>query len=395
MLRSIPLSAVAIAGVLFLGGCPNTPPSGGDAGTPDSGAVMTPDSGAVMTPDSGAPDAGAPPDSGPSDSGPSDSGTPDSGPSDAGLPDSGPPDSGPFDAGFPDSGRPDSGLPDSGPSDSGLPDSGAPDSGSNCPAGDVVDGTTGMCRTPYTCSTLPTACNAQQHCVQGTTPPHTPAIDAMCVMNPCNLTCTDPGASGQCVLSEAGDPICETTSGYFYDPSGSASVLPCDADGDGWLTNAAYFALNSTDSVIQSNARCTLRTVDRVVLENSLGEIKTILLGQSLPLYESPRNDEQDLLDLQSPPSYGLGGRPLRATELNSLTKACIGSNNDSNDNSISDIQEWGRPPYGAVALSVTGDVRTELLRFYQVYAQYAYYLELHRGWYEPPTIMEVQPDGS
>lgn len=127
---------MGIAGVLLLGGCPDTTAEGtgdvapaadtsADTGSVDAGADAGTDAGGA---DSGAPDAGAP-DSSTPDSGTADSGTADSGTPDSSSPDSSSPDSSSPDSSTPDSSAPDSAVPDSGPADTGVPDAG-PDTGS-------------------------------------------------------------------------------------------------------------------------------------------------------------------------------------------------------------------------------------------------------------------------
>jgi hypothetical protein len=98
---------------------------------------------------------------------------------------------------------------------------------------------------------------------------------------------------------------------------------------------------------LRDNARCTLREVSEVVLQNESGQRYSLCVTPGLelnssapattgllPLYESVRNDSQSALDMSVVPPYG--ARRLRANELNSLTKACVSAVGDHNDNGLS-----------------------------------------------------------
>ena len=186
--------------------------------------------------------------------------------------------------------------------------------------------------------------------------------------------------------------ICETQPSYYWDEGGDRAAKPCDADGDGWVRASAQLYFEDDDPALQRNARCAIRVVDRVVLENEHRQQREVRLCEgarplialddpagcdiplTLSLYESVRNDAQSQLDLSlgAPAYQQLGrGRRLRAAEVNPLTKACTLAG-DYNDNGRSDIAEWHGQPAGALN-------PTE-----QIFAQLAYFVELHRARWEP-----------
>lgn len=253
-----------------------------------------------------------------------------------------------------------------------------------CKSGFPVDDmTTGSCRAAYTCATLVPACTASQTCMAGT-----PTTDATCQSRNCPA-CTNASAGEDGVWPAstlAGRCICKTLPGFFYTESGSIGIFPCDADGDGWVRESARFALQSADPAVVANARCALRTVNRVTLENEAGQTQMIPVSPDLPLYESVPNDDQNVLNQSTPPPpfYGPTGRALLAKERNSLTKACVSQTADHNENKLPDVEEWGRPPNQQSSLNGLG--LGALQPFFEVYTRFSYYVELHRGWYEPPT---------
>jgi hypothetical protein len=257
-----------------------------------------------------------------------------------------------------------------------------------CKAGYVADAVGPACRLPYTCATLPASCPGGQVCVPGTGSSDAFCRDAACP--PCN----GPGEGGVWpALTQAGRCICRTLPGFFYTVSGSVGTYPCDADADGWTRVSAWYSIASADPALRENARCDLRRVEGFRLHNEQGQWKHYTLGELVPLYETIRNDDQARLDQVSPPGAGspevpLYGarygpaRALRAVELNSLTKACAGERADHNDNRLSDISEWGRPPVGQAPVSA-GAFPAELLHAFELYTRYSYFVELHGGWYE------------
>ena len=93
-----------------------------------------------------------------------------------------------------------------------------------------------------------------------------------------------------------------------------SGAYPCDDDGDGWIRESARAALTSDDPQVLDNARCDLRVVDRFVLENrtvnwfdpstdcvgdaACSQHAVVWLEDPLELYETDRNDDQGLLEL-------------------------------------------------------------------------------------------------
>lgn len=249
-----------------------------------------------------------------------------------------------------------------------------------CLDGFVEDPDTGRCRATLSCADL--TCDETEECAEATS-----STDAFCRPDcgpdalwsgrrcePCP-PCDGPGevrrwpapaASGACV--------CETAPGYFYTLSANVGAAPCDADGDGWTRESARTALESTDPVLRANARCDLRTIDRFELRNEAGQRHEVALSQPLALYETDRNDDDRLLaaawDARSFPDYG---RRPRAAELNRLTKICHHLQMDYNDNAVADVVEYAAHPLGST-------MRPDQAPFNQM----AYFVELHRGWYEP-----------
>ncbi len=265
------------------------------------------------------------------------------------------------------------------------------------------------CIAPLTCAEI--TCPDDEFCVEAEgesahcQPSTCPALQAYsefsggcvdCVVN-CGDDAGETGRLWPYTLAGSDRCICETADGYYWDEGLNRGAKPCDADGDGWVRNAARSYLESDDNALLQNARCALRTIDRFVLENELGQRLAVLLCEGdtpwlredlgpcdlmapLHLYESVRNDDQDELEASTlAPPYRqsvadtLVGRHFRAGEINPLTRACTEAG-DFNDNGLSDIREWsGMPP---------GELSAENATF----AEFGYYLELHQGFYEGGT---------
>jgi MYXO-CTERM domain-containing protein len=228
----------------------------------------------------------------------------------------------------------------------------------------------------------------------------------------CGVNCDAPGETGRIwpfSLYQSNRCICETEDDFFVDVGGILTARPCDDDDDGWLRTAARNAIDSDDPSLAANARCALRTIDRFVLRNEIGQELDILActegfvqrvtcevdadcGDSLcsdgycdcreaypiELYESARNDDQQELDFADDlevPSYavdGQGRRPV-ARELNPLTKLCVSRGADFNDNGVSDIEEWH------------GDELADADELTERLASFTFFTELHTGFYELP----------
>ncbi len=260
-----------------------------------------------------------------------------------------------------------------------------------------------ICTPPKMCAEL--TCDAAQFCVEGAVGRNAECVTARCPeaqawredLQKCvdcytNCNATDPGETGRIwpfTLASSDACLCETRTGWYWD-DGERAGKPCDADNDGWVRGAARTYLESSDPSIQQNARCALRLIDRFTLLNEYGQRLDIYLCQGNPmfkredqgycatfapltLYETVRNDDQSELDLDpNVPSYAadnVGRRPL-ASELNGLTRLCT-AGGDYNENGVSDIAEWHGMPIGVM----TADQH--------VMAQFAYWLELNRSWYE------------
>ena len=267
--------------------------------------------------------------------------------------------------------------------------------------------TTSACRLPVACSAL--SCATREYCNDSVA-----NQDAVCAARPCSSamqafrqdTNACVGCTGTCGIN--GSPgngetglywpftalnsnrcICETQAGFFVETGGAFSARPCDEDQDGWVNDGAQSAVEGNDPTLRSNARCSVRRVDRIVLENEYHERRDILLCDTgpvdgtqgacatpapLPLYETARNDQQLEIDNAvnaDYPQYTFNGvgRRLRASELTPLTKACKSSTADHNDNGISDVDEHQNDPTLAGRLG-----------------QFGYFMELHTSGFEPPT---------
>lgn len=190
-------------------------------------------------------------------------------------------------------------------------------------------------------------------------------------------SCTVAGETGSILRKSDGVCICETEAGYFFSLE-SNSAQPCDRDGDGWVNDGAQPALDGSDDALRENARCALRRVQAIELENDAGDTKAFDLTDDfpdgLPLYESPRDDGAP--SAMQHANYGT--RALKPEVLNSFTKACVTGNGDYNDNGISDISEWSG---GTLGERPTRNSRIQ--GYYRRYLRFSYYLELHDGWFE------------
>lgn len=177
-------------------------------------------------------------------------------------------------------------------------------------------------------------------------------------------------------LTSAGYCVCNTSLDHFYSTSGEVGTFPCDADGDGWLRENARLAMESDDPILRSQAKCTLQKVHSIKLRNEKGEERLVALPRPIGLYETLRNDDQQILErfwseLASNLQF-VNQRALQASSLNRLTKLCFERAADFNDNGVEDVSEWGSMP-----LSPT--MRTEQ----RVFNEFSYFVELHNGYFE------------
>jgi len=252
-----------------------------------------------------------------------------------------------------------------------------------------TDGGQGTCIAVPTCGSR--TCSLLQYCETSSgTPTCTSlpctqpgfAVGSNTMCSPCSRSCTGPGLSGRLWPFKAGDDscVCETLDGYYFGSGNNAEAAKCDADNDGWVREEAL-AVRS-DPALRANSRCNIQLVDRVrlfdeyglsvdVLSCSTGLVKASLaladagvpnggvgiLGDGglapgpdggaacpaavpLELVETEFNDVGRTQVSAASPRYGSGGRFLNPAELNSLTKGCITTTGDFNDNAVDDIAE-------------------------------------------------------
>ncbi len=223
------------------------------------------------------------------------------------------------------------------------------------------------------------------------------SISGTCLL--CTRSCDQEGLTGELwPISSALGCVCETEPGFYYEIGEATGARPCDRDGDGWLRSSVRSALSGDDEALLSNARCDLRGIDRFVLRNEVGQELELLscegdnpivpASEGCPegvrpiyLYESDRNDDVELLELRGVdvPAYVADnngspqGRRFRPEELNPLTRACVTTGADYNDNGRSDAHE-----HHAIGTELSGEFAA-----FAPFAAFGYFMELHRGWYE------------
>lgn len=251
-----------------------------------------------------------------------------------------------------------------------------------CQSGYVQDTQTGQCRAPIPCAQL--TCAAGSTCVEATA-----TADAYCqtscpsgqVWNGSTCqscpVCNGTGEAGVwSSTTQNGYCICQTQPGYFYSVGADVGTYPCDHDGDGWVRESARGSINSTDPAIKANARCDLRTITAFSLVNEAGQAKDFPLSVPLPLYESDRNDDDQILQSvmrqRGIPQYG-PDRDISAAELNRLTKLCFSPKADYNDNGVADTEEYADHPLAPA-------FRPDQAPF----NQYSYFAELNYGYFQP-----------
>ncbi|MBI4508285.1 MAG: hypothetical protein HY698_01530 [Deltaproteobacteria bacterium] len=251
----------------------------------------------------------------------------------------------------------------------------------------IADVDTGECRPVIRCLNQTTGaglkCAETEECTEASA-----TSDAYCHVScgdsgmwngrrcvPCP-TCNGEGEDGRWPWPTiAGYCICRTKPGYFYSVSGDIGPVLCDADGDGWVREAARISIESSDPYLRENARCSPRTISELKLVNEDGQEKTVLVEKALALYESDRNDDDLILQetLKAQGIVAAGARPsVTAAELNPLTKLCHQPGADYNDNGVADAYEWGAQEPGP-------KMRPEQAP----YNQFSYFAELYWGYYE------------
>jgi|GEM_PF-981186 len=265
-----------------------------------------------------------------------------------------------------------------------------------------------LCIPPLSCADG--ICAAGEFCIEGTATTSASCIAAQCDIDngfvysdfsqgciTCDKNCgDDEGETGRPWPNTAANSdtcVCETEPGFYWD-SGKNRAAPCDGDGDGWVRNSARLYVESSDESWSANARCDVRTIDRFVLQNELGQRLPILICQgaedyvradlgsctvpaTLSLYEAEVLDDQtDLEAAQSGvPDYAAEGigRQFVASEVNGLTRACA-QGADFNGNGRSDISEW----HGMEVGTLSADQ--------YILSTFSFYMELHDSYYEPGT---------
>jgi hypothetical protein len=180
--------------------------------------------------------------------------------------------------------------------------------------------------------------------------------------------------------------ICEAAPNYYTLSDGRAA--PCDADGDGWVVDAAQAAIEGDSSTLRANAHCGVRRVAKLVLHNEYGDSLMVEdysqrfgnedrgIAPGLALYESARNDGSSPGSI---PTYGHDPKTrshFDTVELNSLTKACSDSETDYNDDGVPDLSA------SAQSAPNIRD-RLALQPYYQQYTKFSYFIELHEAWYD------------
>lgn len=205
-----------------------------------------------------------------------------------------------------------------------------------------------------------------------------------------------------------GSCFCETQEGYSIPFGGDGNPDKCDKDADGWInetSNATFVSAEANADVgVLANFRCDRREVDRFILQNEWRQQRAVsLCGDafidydpdtahgctdidglvSLVLFESDKLDNDDLImapgNATAFPDYG--NRKLMASELNSLTKGCVSSGNNFNDNEMLDIlEEQAITTDGIAGVNFAGS--NEKFAF----ATFSYFIELHDGYYEANT---------
>ncbi|MEO1229542.1 MAG: hypothetical protein AAFZ18_11595, partial [Myxococcota bacterium] len=189
----------------------------------------------------------------------------------------------------------------------------------------------------------------------------------------CNVTCGNSEGEGDRVWpwrNQIGNCFCETQDDYFMPTGGTRQATACDADGDGWINFIAENAYQSAqqgpsggpDAAVLANFRCARREVDRIRLVNEYGQRRDVgLCGSdgvvrdwapgdlptecaagpiSVTLAESAELESDNAIGSEDTVFPALGGRKLRAAELNMLTKACVTPEADFNANMVADLAE-------------------------------------------------------
>lgn len=217
--------------------------------------------------------------------------------------------------------------------------------------------------------------------------------EATCRTNPCAddealngfgecVTCANDdfeGCTGEnfAQASGANRCVCKTKPGWFWNP-GLTPARPdvCDDDEDGWVDQqAAEFYKDTTRPVLADAANCNWHIIDRFELVNDVpnSEPREVSVSElsggaltEVVLKESVRNDDPARFVQANLPDYG--GTSFEPKNLNSLTKACVSTNADFNDNGSADLIEVQKK----TTAGTPGDV----------FARMSYFIETANGYF-------------
>lgn len=159
------------------------------------------------------------------------------------------------------------------------------------------------------------------------------------------------------------------------------------------------------DDAVLANFRCDLRRIDRFTLENELRQRRHVSLCENdlidyapgsvpvcnapdgltaLTLFESDDLDSDNSINPDDTNFPAYGSRKLRASELNSLTKACVGLTGDFNLNGVEDVtEEHAIEKTRIPGLVFSGDNASEYFAFHSM----SYFVELHTGRYVQAVV--------
>jgi hypothetical protein len=251
-----------------------------------------------------------------------------------------------------------------------------------CGGPNIVCKTTEYCDANQTCQPLP--------CMAGQAK-DTAGNCQTCTSPNCTPTGTN-GLSGRywpyMVGGGSDTCICETLDGWYWPTGGASTALQCDADHDGWVRQEAADLIAGTDPALKANARCKVRSIDRVRLVDEYGAAVDVFSCNTglTPFYPPDagldagpppactiapiRLTENKALDTApTAPPFGPNGRVLTPAELSPLTKGCVAPPADYNADSKDDQTE--------VQSSAPTTEADKLLSF-------AYFMELYTSWFEP-----------
>ncbi|TNE45116.1 MAG: hypothetical protein EP343_28005 [Deltaproteobacteria bacterium] len=185
--------------------------------------------------------------------------------------------------------------------------------------------------------------------------------------------------------------VCVTNTGFFYKPA-SQEYGECDVDGDGWINILAYSTYtelkqggSNTPQHHWDNYRCIVHIASKVSYVRDYGERSPQVVDLTTPketffLVETARNDGRPTS--QDPiPSYpgATGTAQFNPASINSLTKVCLNSNMDLNDNGILDMQE--------TVLSTPPSNKDRVL---DPHTRWSYYMELSYGYFQPTGTVQA-----